>query len=101
MKLSDALTLARPSAAFNSSTQPYASTRGSALDTRRPYISEVSPASPVLVAMDIRELTTRTSATNQLPSIRRFCISTSRLSNRGLCFWFLDQGRAHLLAQFD
>src|SRR4030095_9292113 len=44
---------ARPSAALNSSTHPYASTRGSAFDNRRPYISDVSPLSPVLVTMDM------------------------------------------------
>src|SRR5204863_2329157 len=45
---------ARPSAALNSSTHPYASTRGSAFDNRRPYISDVSPLSPVLVTMDTK-----------------------------------------------
>src|SRR6476660_7093517 len=45
---------ARPSAARNSSTHPYASTRGSAFDNRRPYISDVSPLSPVLVTMDTK-----------------------------------------------
>src|SRR5512132_4392724 len=45
---------ATPSAALNSSTHPYASTRGAAFDNRRPYISDVSPLSPVLVTMDTR-----------------------------------------------
>src|SRR5438045_2634158 len=45
---------ARPSAAVSSSMQPQASTCGSAFGTRRPYMSEVSPLSPVLVTIDIR-----------------------------------------------
>ena len=45
-----------PSAAFNSSTAPYASTRGWVFGTRRPYINAVVPSSPVLVAMLIRFL---------------------------------------------
>src|SRR5438874_6492603 len=52
--LSLAIERARPSAALNSSTHPYASTRGSAFDNRRPYISDVSPLSPVLVTMDTK-----------------------------------------------
>src|SRR5207247_1284781 len=40
---------ARPSAAFNSSTSPYAATRRSSLGTRPPPNSPVSPPSPVLV----------------------------------------------------
>src|ERR1051325_6584159 len=46
---------ARPSAALNSSTLPYASTRGAAFESRRPYINDVSPLSPVLVTMDTRQ----------------------------------------------
>src|SRR5438034_1445888 len=46
---------ARPSAAINSSRHPYASTRVSLLGTRRPYMSDVSPLSPVLVTIDIRK----------------------------------------------
>src|SRR5262249_20026691 len=54
--LSLAIERARPSAALNSSTHPYASTRRSAFDTRRPYINDVSPWSPVLVTMDTRQI---------------------------------------------
>src|SRR5437762_7738710 len=54
--LSLAIERARPSAALNSSTHPYASTRGSAFETRRPYINDVSPLSPVLVTMDTRQI---------------------------------------------
>jgi hypothetical protein len=46
------LTRATPSAAFSSSTAPYAATRGSLFGTRRPYINDVSPESPVFVAID-------------------------------------------------
>src|SRR5437764_3512238 len=42
---------ARPMAALSSSTSPYASTRGWHFETRRLYINEVSPKSPVLVTM--------------------------------------------------
>jgi hypothetical protein len=45
---------ARPSAAFNSSTAPHASTRGCDLGTRRPNINAVVPESPVLVTMLIQ-----------------------------------------------
>src|SRR5947208_581781 len=45
--------LAKPRAAVSSSTQPYASTRGSPFDTRWPYIRDVSPLSPVLVTIDM------------------------------------------------
>jgi hypothetical protein len=42
---------AKPNAEFNSSTEPYASTRRSALETRTPPASPVCPPSPCFVAM--------------------------------------------------
>src|SRR5271155_4415735 len=55
MKSSDDVARARPSAAFNSSIAPHASTRGWFFGTRRPYINPVVPLSPVFVTMLIEK----------------------------------------------
>src|SRR5256885_7548529 len=81
---------ARPSAEFSSSTEPYASTRGSVFGTRRPYMSEVSPSSPVFVAIDILQNANGESA----PADSPFNISIA--ARPSLALPTLSQGRLRL-----
>src|SRR4030095_15670626 len=92
---------ATPSAALNSSTHPYASTRGSAFDSRRPYISDVSPLSPVLVTMDTKP---NCRTFDSLAPAREMASDTDALqfalTDRGLRFGFFHHWRANRLAFF-
>src|SRR5947207_5914748 len=89
---------ARPNAALNSSTLPQASTRGSAFDSRRPYINDVSPLSPVLVTMDISKLYGRFCELRKLSELIQ---TPYKLTDRRLRLSLFHHWRANPLAFFD